>query len=101
MGATIGKAQGVEPSIAEQMGQTQAGDITEQGLFFGKKGTAASPQETRHIVMMADMGGYDCIPRALILLANGVTIHKKYVLQFNTATKKPPNYRTKTADVRI
>jgi hypothetical protein len=26
--------------------------------------------------MMADMGGYDCIPRALILLANGVTIHK-------------------------
>jgi len=51
--------------------------------------------------MMADMGGYDGIPRALILLANGVTIHKKYVLQFNTATKKPPNYRTKTADVRI
>jgi hypothetical protein len=69
------------------MGQTQAGDITEQGLFFGKKGTAASPQETRHIVMMADMGGYDCIPRALVLLANRLTVHKKYFLSDHCAVK--------------
>jgi hypothetical protein len=43
-------------------------------LFFGKQRAPTSSQKPRHVVVMADMGWHDGIPRALILAPNGVTI---------------------------
>jgi hypothetical protein len=69
------------------MYEGSAGNIAQQGLFFGKQGTATSPQKTRHVVVMADVGRHDGVPRALVLLANRLTVHKKYFLSDLCAVK--------------